>query len=232
MTFPARGYSSPLLLATALLLTACPRGGQTSTSTDWMAGELQRLAPPPSEVRYTRANRAGPMPLPDVQILETWQGPTLQDGLLLYDVETFDVSEGQPDWLETVRHFFGPDGYGYLGTRTEDGTLERWEPRQVVLPPNPEIGQTWTASHVKGDQVSERTCEIMASELCDGGLVSVCDSKRGGGRIVLRDHFCPGVGWSGFEAMVVAGSKPPVRMWSEGVTRDGVALPDAPTPDE
>ena len=192
-----------------LLLVACPKTAAPPVS----------FAPPPSVIEYTRVNVAGPFELPEVEIREEWAGPTLEGDDAIYEVVTYDVGAGAR--IETTRAFFGPEGFGWLGTIDDDGAFTPWEPRQVVLPADPKVGDTWSATHVKGDVTSERSCEIMASEVCEGGLVSVCDSVRAEGRIVLRDHFCPGVGWSGFEALVLVPDRPEVRMWSEDVTRPG-----------
>lgn len=190
---------------------------------------LRAWAPPPTVVEFTRLNYAGPLPLPDVHIREDWAGPEQKDGMLVYDVTSWEIVEGDiPRTAERATAFYGPDGFGWLGTWAEDGTYAAWEPKMVVLPPKPKVGATWEATHTKNGVTSKRSCEILRSNLCDGGLVSVCDSERPDGRIILRDHFCPGVGWSGFEGMMLIGDRPPVRMWSEKVVRDGVALPDPP----
>jgi hypothetical protein len=47
---------------------------------------------------------------------------------------------------------------------------------------------------------------------------------------VLRDHFCPGEGWTGFEALQQVEGQPSVRMWSEDVVRDGRRLTPIPSP--
>lgn len=212
------------LLAPVVLLAGCPH---KQPENQWVPAGVQQWAPPPQVVEYTRVNVAGPFHLPDVRLRDEWSGPVLEGDHLLYDVVTTDITDdAAPEWLETTRHVFGADGYGYLGTLDEEGNLEAWDPVEFVLPANPQVGDAWEGTHTKGEYVSERSCEILASEYCDGGLVSVCDSHRGGGRIILRDHFCPDIGWAGFEAMVVAGDRPPIRMWSEKVVRDGVALPD------
>ncbi|MBW1879881.1 MAG: hypothetical protein JRI25_13325 [Deltaproteobacteria bacterium] len=208
------------------LFLAAPTCGKKPVSTDWGSPDVQRWAPPPQVVEYDRINVAGPFSLPDVRIRDEWHGPVLDDEILRYDIHTYDITEEPPELLEIVRHFFGPGGYGYIGTLDEEGNLEIWDPPQVVLPASPSVGMSWSGTHQKGASTSVRSCEIMTSKFCEGGIVSVCESQRDGGRIILRDQFCPEVGWSGFEAMVLAGEKPPIRMWSEHVVRDGVALPE------
>ena len=193
---------------------------------------VNKWAPPPTTIEYTRVNYAGPLPLPDVPSRDDWVGPTPDGNRMLYDVTSWELYEGAiPRTAERATVFYGPQGYGYLGTWSEEGVYETWDVPMVVLPPKPKVGATWSATHTKNGVVSERSCEIMASDLCTDGIVSVCDSKRAEGRIILRDHFCPNVGWSGFEAMIVVGENPPVRMWTTGVVRDGVALPEPPPRD-
>lgn len=205
------------------LLVACPKTGATGSGTDAMSAEMRKWAAPPETFEYLRVNRAGPLPLPDVQSRDEWVGPELEDGRLVYTVTTFDDREAVPEEVYKYKVFYGPEGFGNLGS-WEDGEYTAWVPPQVVLPPEPAVGQTWHAVHQKGKATSDRECEIMESDLCEGGIVSVCDSKREGGRIIMRDHFCPDMGWVGFEAMALAGDNPPVRMWSEQMTRNGVRL--------
>ena len=165
------------------------------------------------------------MDLPDTQIRDVWDGPVLEDGRLVYTVTTWQIhpKDGREQQLEQVRHFYGPEGYGYLGTLDAEGVFEPWVPLQVVLPPEPVVGMTWEGDHVKGASKSERSCEILVSDYCLGGIVSVCQSNKDGGVIVLRDHFCPNIGWGGFEALVQLPDAPSsIQMWSEELTRDGL----------
>ncbi len=203
-------------------LVGCPKGGGRSALT------ALDYAKPASTVDYDRHTVAGPFPLPVLQHREEWQGPIVQGERTFYDVETYDITDGGHDWMETVRVFYGPLGYGFAGTLDEDGDLEAWEPAQVVLPAKPRVGDTWTQTHTKGSRSSERSCEIMVAEHCAGGIVSVCESKRPLGVVVLRDHFCPAQGWVGFEALQSVGNQPPLRMWSETIARDGIAIPGIP----
>ncbi len=212
------------LLGVLALGVGCPRGAPPSGAEMMPAGTRQ-WAPPPNVIEYTRVNRAGSLALPEVRVRNEWRGPELVDGHIHYDIASWDITSGSPTRIDVTRAFYGPEGFGWVGTLDEDGVLEPWEPKQLVLPAEPEVGDTWSATHEKGDIVSVRSCEILASDLCEGGLVSVCDSQRDDGRIVLRDHFCPGVGWSGFEALVVGADRPDVRMWTRSVVRDGVRLP-------
>ncbi len=205
------------------LLAGCPKGGPTSSEGPLNA-ELRAWHPPPKVVTYTRMNRAGPLPLPDVASRDEWVGPELEDGRLVYVITTYDVREVQAEPLYKVKAFYGTEGFGYLGS-WEGDTYVAWEPPQVVLPSKPAVGQVWRAVHTKGAVQSERTCEILAGDVCEDGMVVVCDSKRDGGRIIMRDHFCPGIGWASFEAMALVGDNPPVRMWSEHFERDGVSVP-------
>ena len=195
-----------------------------------VASGVQLLAPAPEVVGYTRINVAGPIALPDVKIEERWDGPHLGGDVITYDVTTWDIT-GEERVLESVRHFYGKAGYGYLGTLDEAGELQAWTPPQIVLPADPSVGQSWGGTHRKGDATSARTCEILNSDYCAGGIVVVCDSRRDGATVVIRDHFCSDAGWGGFEAMFQGGSNPTVRMWSEDLTRNGELVTIVPPPE-
>ena len=213
---------------TPFLLAALATGCAKAPGSVQGLAEIRQAAPPPREVRYVRQNVAGPMELPTVPIAEQWVGPLLDDDLICYDVTTMNSASSAV--LESVRVFYAPEGMGYVGTVNADGQLDRWSPRQLVFPAQATAGQSWEATHTKGGVSSTRRCEIQTSDGCEGGLVSVCESTRDDGTVVLRDHFCPGFGWSGFEALVVRPNQPPVRMWSESVVKDGVPGPSLQAP--
>lgn len=212
----------------AILICGLAVGCSKPPDTVQALAELRKANPPPREVSYMRQNVAGPMELPPVAVSEQWVGPLLDGDLVCYDVTTTNAGTGTV--LESVRVYYSPEGMGYLGTVNQDGELDRWSPRQLVLPTDAEVGQSWEATHTKTEVTSTRRCEIQVSEGCDGGLVSVCESTRDDGTVILRDHFCPSFGWSGFEALVVRPNQPPVRMWSESLVKDGVPGPGLGTP--
>ena len=88
-----------------------------------------------------------------------------------------------------------------------------------MLPPDAAVGSSWQGEHRQGELTISRTCEIMRSNLCDVGMVVVCDRIGGGLRIVTRDHYCEGQGWSGYESLLVRDEGGKVRTWTEGLTR-------------
>jgi len=201
------------------LTVGCSHGREVS-KLGRIAPELQRFAQPPALLEYQRVVVAGEMQLPSKIISDRWEGPRLEGSRLIYDVTTV---ESGPKSIKTswVRHFYDKQGYGYVGTLDKQGHLEAWQPAQMVLPAGFRVGQKWSATHKKGEVLSERSCEIMESNLCEGGVTAVCTSEREGGRISLRDHFCPMSGWSGFEALIQKEDQPSVRLWSEGLLRNG-----------
>jgi hypothetical protein len=208
------------VLLASVLLAGCPKPASPGSGA---VEDLRQWVQPSKDVHYVRVNRAAAMELPEIPVHERWQGPAFDGERVLYDVISENALTGRA--LDVTRLFFGREGFGYLGTVAADGGVEEWSPVQVVLPPNPTVGDSWTATHQKGASVSERSCEIMPGEACEDGLVVVCESMRDGGRVILRDHFCRGKGWSGFEAMVQTPGAPTVRMWSLGVVRDGRVMP-------
>lgn len=211
------------LLPLAFALSASTACGPKRPPAPGIPASLSAVAPVPSTVEYVRVALAGPLPLPDTRLRETWVGPSLIEGRVVYDVTTEDLTEpDHPRRVEVVRIGFDAAGMSFLGTVDEAGALEAWVPPQLALPAAPVVGATWAGTHQKGEASSERSCEILASDYCEGGLVAVCDSRRGGGAVVLRDHYCPGVGWAGFEALAqTGGGAPSMRMWSESLLRDG-----------
>lgn len=208
------------LLFLGLALTGCKQAPVQS-----FGGEaLRAFAPPPSNITYEQVAVADGLRLPLRAMEAVWTGPTIIDGRMVYDV--VEAERREAEWMvrERLRVFYGAEGYGYLGTLEESGALEPWTPPQMVLPPNPVVGEKWTMDHVKGERTSHRSCELARSEFCEGGVVSICDSEMKEGRVVLRDHFCPGVGHVGFEALVVRPEQPHLRMWSRNLVRDGIEV--------
>lgn len=137
-------------------------------------------------------------------------------------------TEQKPEGMKVRARYdmvLGPDGYGYLASTDAEGKSVTWDPPELVLPASPVIGQKWSAKHTKGDRTIDRSCEIEASELCNGGLVSVCDGMMSdGNRTIVREHFCPGIGWSGYESLQTKDGHSE-RRWSEEMVRDGVSVP-------
>src|SRR5690606_34750995 len=122
-TDPGARMKGALLLLPALLV-GCPKGPPASGDAT-LSSELRQWHPPPQVVTYTRMNRAGPLPLPDVESRDEWVGPELEAGRLVYTVTTYDVREEQPEVLYRHKAFYGPEGFGYLGSWEED-TYVAW----------------------------------------------------------------------------------------------------------
>lgn len=136
-------------------------------------------------------------------------------------VETEERADG-PFVRAVYEVYRGPSGFGYLATDNAAGRVT-WDPPEVIFPAAPKVGDRWTATHLKGARSIERSCEILASELCPEGLVSVCDATSIGGdglssRTIVREHLCPDVGWAGYESMFVKDTASEKR-WTEELTR-------------
>ena len=87
----------------------------------------------------------------------------------------------------------------------------------LVLPAEPQTGETWSSEHTRGDRQSVRSVELVAGEQ-PGELVSVAEIRRADGVMVLRNRYVEGEGWVGYEALVQVPGRPSLRMWSEGLT--------------
>jgi hypothetical protein len=188
-------------------LAACQHGGAA----------LDALAQPPYRVEYREHRVLGPVDLGSARVAQTWDGPETLEGRQVYTVQEVELDEGA-SVRARYRVFYGPEGFGYLGTYASSGEFLAYDPPEVVLPPDPRVGTAWSASHTHGDRAKVRTCEIMASTLCPPGLVVVCETQEEGARTIFRDHFCPGEGWVGFEAMQIRDDVAS-RMWSDELVR-------------
>ncbi|MFT5684488.1 MAG: hypothetical protein ACI8RZ_005429 [Myxococcota bacterium] len=177
---------------------------------------LLRLAPPPRCVRYARVGVAGDFPLPRLTIEESWNDPTEQDGRQVYRRVSRVVSD-TPRIIEDALIGYGPDGLTDLGTYKDD-VLTLWDPPQVVLPPAPTAGDTWEATHTRGETTSDRSVELMACNIHRRCLVVVSTSKRETGALIMRSHYAEGEGFCGFEALSQTTSRPAIRIWSESIT--------------
>ncbi len=198
-----------------LLATGCPKHHNTAMA------NLQTVAPAPRAVEWREQVTINDAVMLSIKVWQTWEGPRFEDGR-----EVYTVVEKQDDGRGVqVRQqfdvFYGPEGYGYLGTRPEGGPLDPYKPPEVVLPLEPVVGATWSSVHRKGVTDSDRSCELIESDLCKGGMVSVCDTVRPDTRVVTRDHFCPVIGWAGYESLFVREGQRE-RRWTEALTKDGI----------
>jgi hypothetical protein len=180
--------------------------------------DLLRLAPPPRKIRYARCGSAGAFELPRLQFEEEWSQPVVRDGRVSYRRVTRQLGLADERIVEDAVVAYGPDGLVDLGVYA-DGVLSLYDPPQVVLPPNPEVGASWSAEHQRGDRTSRRSVELVACTLHKQCVVSVAEIKRIDGVLVLRTHFVEGDGWSGYEALVQAPGRPSVRTWTDAVSR-------------
>ncbi len=184
---------------------------------------LMGLVPPPKRVRYARCGHAGTFDLPRRTLEERWEdgsawaGVVAEPGWTLFRRTTVELVDGAPGPVsEDVLVGYGTPGLADLGVfRGEE--LELYAPFQLVLPAEPTVGATWSATHQCGSRQSARSVELRKGE-SPGELVSVAEIRRPDGVMVLRNRFVPKEGWVGFEALVHAPGRPPVRLWSEGLT--------------
>ena len=184
---------------------------------DRIAEELRRWAPPPKRVRYARVGQAGGIPLHRVIIEEVWGALEATEEGLCVRRTAHDVT-AEPRLIEDARVAYTADGLVDLGVYGPDGQLSLWDPPQVVLPAEPRDGFTLSATHQRGDSSSERDLQVLTCAEHPDCLVSVAEVRRPNGVLVLRTHFGDGVGFGGYEALVVNPDRPPIRMWTEALT--------------
>ena len=200
-----------------LAVCGCPKGGNV--------GSLEQAVPPPHDVNWRETVVIDGIVRLSFGVSQQWIGPKdLGDGRKAWRIVE---NEEKPEGIKERARYdlvLGPDGFGYLGTVQADGSLQEWEPPELILPPDPVVGAKFTTKSKKGERTVERSCELLASDLCNGGIVSVCEAADEHGTTVMREHFCPGVGWSGYESLRVFDGHSEKR-WTEDLVRDGVSVP-------
>lgn len=183
---------------------------------DQLPPALAHLAPPPRKVRYAQVGHAAQFPLPRTLLEEVWSDPWLEDDRVCFRRTTTDIT-ATPRVVEDALVAYGPDGLVDLGIYGAADTLSRWDPPHVVLPPEPTVGATWTDTHVRAGKTSTRTVTLVESPDRPGCIMSVAESRRDDGVMVLRMHYAPGDGFVGYEALIQKEGRPTVRTWTESL---------------
>jgi hypothetical protein len=183
-----------------------------------VSAALLKMAGPPREVSYERKRVVGELGLPSQPVRSTWTA--VPGAAHHYDVMT---GVDEPDTTKVAQRYrYGQDGLVVVAEgplEAEGPALEPWVPPLVVLPEGARPGQAWESAHVHAGETVVRTCEIMGNDTCADGVIVVCDRTQGDLRVVVRDRFCPGTGWVGYESLVVRPGSPAVRTWTEGLRR-------------
>jgi hypothetical protein len=178
---------------------------------------LRAWAQVPRRVRYARVGNAGPFELPRAVLEETWGEPELTPEGVCFRRTTRDVT-GAPRVVEDACVRYGPRGLEDIGTYDGDGTLRTWDPPQRVLPPDPAPGEEWSATHTRGETTSERSVVLQACPDHPGCLVSVAETRREDGAMVLRVHYAEGEGFLTYEALIQSPGRPSIKTWTEALT--------------
>lgn len=180
--------------------------------------DLERWAPPLRRVRYVRAGAAAGIDLPRASHEERWDAPQRTGDALQVRRRTFDLGgAGGPRLVEDALVAYSAEGLCDLGTFGADGLLSAWDPPPVVLPASPADGWRAQAAHRRGTTVTERSVELQTCTEHSRCLVSVAQTERAEGLMILRTHFGDGVGFQGWEALVRSVGQPVVRLWTEAV---------------
>jgi hypothetical protein len=148
---------------------------------------------------------------------------------------------GPPDWPGTVyetttsyadgrassvtRYVVGPRGVAYFATVT--GEDERLFAPKVALPPWVRPRDRWEGLH--GD--NDRSCVAERTPFCRDGVATACTTAWDDRATWMRQHWCPGLGWAGFELVTVSAGGTWATSFSTDVRKDGVSLPAVPLED-
>ena len=209
----------------ASFVVAC--GAQTGTAdpAPIALAELVRLPVRYDYVEYTQTDD-GPIEREDVH--ETFSKGARPDGIPAPEGEIVEslTHRDDPNAVDSRGLFVvGSTGYGHFATLRPDG----WTTyaTKVELPPTVRPGDTWEGTHEEGPRRSTRTCEATSTPFCADGVATTCTTRWSNKAIWLRQHWCKGAGWVGFDALVL-GESLTMRSWSGVVNRDGQPLPIAP----
>lgn len=100
---------------------------------------------------------------------------------------------------------------------------------KLELPRDPTPGLVWSAVHDSPLGESLRTCRLdVEDSWCSGGVVTHCRTTRGAREILLRSHYCPGVGLVGQEGSAWDAGQLTFSYRSTGRVVDHVACPERP----
>lgn len=207
--------------ALALLLAGCPKapGGKVPTIA---AADLFV----PGRFDYEELTSVEGQPPERDTVTEVWEEATdltPPDGYpgTVYRVDEF--RSGQPAtgtlWVS------GERGLGYFASIGPSGQEARYAVK-LALPPRVAAGVSWEGVHGEGASENTRSCHVEPTPYCPGdGAAVACETHwTGGGAVWMRQHYCKGVGWVGYEALSVRGGIT-TRTWSEEATLEGRPLP-------
>lgn len=211
--------SSPAIVAAlAAHLLACR---EAPRETPAPSNRFIRL--PARTRQYTTIWNSGDVAAHSTRTTETWGPPAQVGRLSVRRVESREVRAGQPDRVTRMRVFVDRGAYGVYSTLNDDGTEERYDPPEVVIPAQPRVGQRWQGAHRKGALVIHRTCELVAFDGCPGGASVDCHLRIDQDTVHVVDHFCPDVGWIGEDASVF-NARDRIATTTGAVIQDGVAV--------
>jgi hypothetical protein len=186
------------------------------------AGELFR---PPVTVTYLEHFSPGGMPPVVVEVTEATVAtdrPGLPDWPgIVYETTTSYADGRNPSVTRTI---VGERGVAWFASVT--GGDERLFAPKLALPPAVKVRDAWSGHH--GD--NDRSCVVERTPFCDDGVATACTTTwPEDGRVTwMRQHWCPELGWTGFELVTVSEGGTWATAFSTDARRGEQALPDVP----
>ena len=198
------------------LLLACARPTLLATE----------LFQPPVTVTYLEHFSPGGMPPVVVEVTESTvatdrPGPPDWPGTV-YETTT-SYADGRSS--SVTRYIVGDRGVAYFASVT--GEDERLFAPKLALPASIQVRDLWEGGH--GD--NERRCEVERTPFCRDGIATACTTTWQDRATWMRQHWCPELGWAGFELVTVSSGGTWATSFSTDVHRGTVALPDVPLED-
>lgn len=210
------------MTAAALALAGCPKSPGASRVPTLEAADLFR----PGRFDYEELTSVdGQAPTRDT-VTEEWVEQPDVPPPAGFTGRVFAVDEFRTG-LPPARTLWvsGDQGLGYFASVGPTGQEVRYAPK-VTLPPTVHTGLSWTGTHGEGASANERTCHVEPTPYCPAaGAAVTCETHwTAGGAVWMRQHYCEGLGWVGYEALTVRNGVT-TRAWSEEATFEGQPLP-------
>lgn len=175
-----------------------------------------------AEVKDSRESKSHP----DSSLAERCKGQVLAR-------ENIEDPDGSDEFVSITYYCLDDKGVGHFAMVVpEQRSTETYELKYELLNPV-RVGQAWTSQHNEQGGNETRSCQVRSSPYCEEGVSTVCVTDKTGGAVTwVRQHYCKGQGWRGYEAVTLRAGAVVMRSWSSDVIADGVALANASEPTE
>jgi hypothetical protein len=112
-------------------------------------------------------------------------------------------------------------GYGHFAFEGHESETRRVYATKYELLTDTRVGQSWSGVHGEGEKRNTRSCLAESTPFCVDGVATLCTTEYSTSIVWLRQHYCRGEGWRGFESVIVRSGEVAFVSWSRDVVADG-----------